>query len=259
VTADSPDPARPSGPRVYDYLLGGTDNYPADRELAKQLIADHPGLPRLSSDNRAFVLKACSWLASMKEIRQFIDVGSGLPGSPSLHEALQEGEPSSAVAYVDRDPQVICHLQCTQDNYGWRRTAVIAGDAEDPEKVLAHPALLELIDLEQPVAVVFGATLSCMDAEAARSAVAGFAGRLAPQSAVVISCASYLDQERGDAMAAAYSSACGWRSHPAADIASFFGDLELVGGMLTDVRRWLLLPDSDDREARVYGGVGIRN
>ena len=259
MIADGPcaDPGKPSGARVYDFLIGGKDNLPADRELAAKLIADDPGLPQLSLDNRAFVLKSARWVASIKGIAQFIDAGCGLPGPVPLHRAVRDAGLPAKVAYADKDPIVLSHLAATQAAEGWEGTAVIKGDAEDPESVLGDPALTGLIDLEQPAALIFGATLSCMDAETARDAVAGFTARLAPRSAVIISCTSYFDQERGDAMAAAYASACNWRSHPVEDVQGFFGDLRLVGGIVADVRHWLLLPDAEGREARVLGGVGL--
>lgn len=251
------DPSRPSGPGIYDYLTGGAENFAADRELAREILAQYPYLKQIAVDNRAFILRAAAWVASVKGIRQFLDIGAGLPAQRALHDAVRDAGPAARVAYVDRDPTVAYLLRSAQAAERWEGTAVTEADAEDPASVLADPALREVIDLGQKTALIFGGTLSAMSADSARACVAGFASELAPGSAVIISCASFTSREQGDAFAAMFAPACGWRSHDPADIASFFGDAEIIGGKAGDIRRWLLAADSDCREARALGGVGL--
>jgi hypothetical protein len=169
---------------------------------------------------------------------------------------------------------VVRHVRCVQDQEGWEGTAVIEGDASDPEAVLAaigdlalRPARAaeevppKLIDLAEPVCAVFGGTLSAMDAETARKAAAGFAGKLAPGSAMIISCASFADAGLGARMAEACGAAGSWHNHPADDVASFFdaGGLRLVHGRVMDVKCWPACPAAGAiRDAAVLGGIGIK-
>jgi S-adenosyl methyltransferase len=257
MLAGGPDPAIPSAPRVYDWMIGGSDNFPADRELAKRMLAGYPCMRDLARDNRTFILKAVRWLAAMKGVRQFIDAGAGMPARPAVHDVAREDGPA-AVAYVDRDPVVLSHLRAELRDEG-PGIAVVGGDAEDPGAVLGDPSLLEVIDLDRPAAVIFGGTLSCMSAETARAAVAGFAGKLAPHSAVIIGCASFADEARGAGFAAMYAPVCEWRNHTRDDVTSFFAGaaLRLVRGQAADVRSWPLLPGSGGREACVLGGIGL--
>jgi len=259
------DPDHPSAARVYEYLTGGTDYFAADAELAGQMMdpdrGGHPGLRELARENRRFVLSAVRWSAAMLGISQFLDVGCGLPSFPMVHDAARSAVPPSRVAYADKDPGVVRHLQCVQAEGGWQGTTVLEADARDPAAVLAAPALLEVIDLREPVALILGGTLSAMTAGEARDAVAGYAERMVPGSAVIISCASYRDQGLGERMAAMFAAAGGWHNHGPADVESFFaaGHLRLVQGRVMDVCRWPMIPAGGAADAVVLGGVGIRD
>jgi hypothetical protein len=103
------DTSRPSIARVYDYWLGGTDNFEADRQEAERLLRVYPGLDRLARENRLFLRRAVHWLATDCGIRQFLDIGSGLPTASNTHEVAQAAVPDSRVAYVDNDPMVVLH------------------------------------------------------------------------------------------------------------------------------------------------------
>ncbi len=258
MTSPEVDPRHPSAPRVYDYLLGGKDNFAADRELAEEMVRVHPGLRALAAGNRTFVLKAVTWTAGMLGIAQFIDLGCGLPGKPSVHDAARQAQPDARVAYVDRDPVVISHVAALQAGEG---LAALEADVSDPGRVLAAPALLEVINLREPVCVILGGTLSAMDAGMAGETVAGYAERLAAGSAVVISCASYCDPALAGAMAAAFGAAGAWANHSLEDVQGFFdaGGLRVVRGQAADVGRWPLLPSGCAREACVLGGIGIKD
>ena len=255
------DPARPSAPRVYDYLLGGKDNFPPDRELAERLADGDPGLRRMARENRAFVLKAVAWCGSMLNRGQFIDLGCGMPSRPAVHDAARGPKPGARVAYVDRDPVVLSHARALDG--GGEGIAVVEADVSDPASVLGDEGLLEVIDLSVPVAVVLGGTLSAMPADVARSTVKGFAEAMAPGSAVVISCASYADRELGERMASLFGETAGWHNHGPADISSFFaaGGLRISQGRVMDLHCWPLCPAGGapaESGGRVLGGVGIR-
>lgn len=183
----------PSAPRVYEYLAGGSDYFPADRALAEDLMdpeKGYPGLRELVRANRDFILEAARWAGAMLEIGEFLDLGCGLPSVPMIHDAARAAVPAARVAYVDKDPMVVRHLRCVQAEEGWEGTAVTWGDACDPAAVLADEAVRKVAGLSQPACAIFGGTLSAMPAETAQRAVAGYAEALAPGSGVIISCVS---------------------------------------------------------------------
>ncbi|MFF0852519.1 SAM-dependent methyltransferase [Streptomyces sp. NPDC003280] len=157
------DRTRPSIARVYDYLLGGSDNYAVDREVGDVFKRDLPGSVAIAFANRAALGRAVAEIVTTTGVRQFIDLGSGLPTADNVHQIAQRHAPESRVVYVDNDPQVLAHgraLLAEND-----RTRVIAGDVRDPEHVRAHPETLRLIDFERPVAVVLSAVLHHMKDE----------------------------------------------------------------------------------------------
>jgi len=141
------DSGTPNMARVYDYWLGDKDHYAADRAGAEWLLAIYPPLRDLVQENRAFVTQAVTW-AARKGIGQFIDLGAGLPASPSVHQAARAVLPSARVAYVDIDPVVLSHARAllATDN----GVTAISADLRDPAGVLAHPELRAVIDPARP-------------------------------------------------------------------------------------------------------------
>ena len=245
---------RPSGPRVYNYLTGGTDWFPADKAHAENLIGLDPGMKpdfrELARQNRRFILAATTWAAS-RGIRQVLDIGSGLPATPAVHDAA----PDAVVCYVDLDP--VCTMKMRAHYQGQKDIAVARADARDPGAVLSHPVVHGLLDMDQPVTVLLGGTLSAMKGAVARRAVAGFTRALVPESAVVISCVSFADEETGKKGAEALSRAGDWFNHSGAEIAGFFASAHLeVRGGLADLRRWPALVPAGD--VSLLGGVAIK-
>ena len=178
------DPDKPSAARVYDYLLGGKDNFAADRDAAAQLVEALPDAARVAKANRAFLGAAVRYVASCG-IDQFVDIGAGLPTSPNVHESARQFVPDARVAYVDNDPLVVTHaraLLATDE-----LVTVINGDVREHETILSAPELGALIDLAKPVCVLFVSILHFVAADAADAAVATFRERIAPGSYLVIS------------------------------------------------------------------------
>jgi S-adenosyl methyltransferase len=243
----------PDQGRVYNYWLGGKDNYEADRKAGDMLLQAHPGMRTLARENRAFVLTATAWLARNKDIRQFIDLGCGIPVSPPVHELARGEVPGAAVAYVDRDPMVMAHVRALQAGPG---LAAVEADVTDTDAVLGHPELGKVIDLGEPAALILGGTLSDMPASTARDAVARYMARLAPGSAAVISCAHFDNEEVAAAIGGMFPA---WMNHTREDVAGFFtaGGLQLPRGQIGDVRCWPMMPSGNGRDARVLGGVGL--
>jgi SAM-dependent methyltransferase len=148
---------QPHSARMYDYLLGGKDHYVVDAKAADQAIASFPMLRTAASENRKFLGRAVRYLVEETGIRQFLDLGSGLPTAENVHQVAQRADPGARVVYVDNDPIVLAHgsaLLARDD-----RTAVIQGDIRDPRAVLDHPATRELIDFDQPAGVLAVAVL----------------------------------------------------------------------------------------------------
>ena len=146
----------PNPARIYDYFLGGKDNFPADREVADQVLAIAPVARDVVEDNRAFLRRVVRHLAGAAGVRQFIDLGSGLPTQGNVHEIAQAAAPEARVVYVDNDPMVVAHSRAllAGDN-----TVAIEGDLRQPDKVLQHPDVRELIDFGRPVALLMLAIL----------------------------------------------------------------------------------------------------
>ena len=151
------DPSVPSPARMYDYYLGGTHNFPADREAAERLRASTPDLEDAMWSNRSFHQRAARWLAAERGIRQFIDIGSGLPTAGNTHEIVQEVAPEATVVYVDIDPMVRAYAAELLADDG--TTAVITADARDPDAILGSPELRALVDLTRPAALLMTAVL----------------------------------------------------------------------------------------------------
>jgi S-adenosyl methyltransferase len=146
-------PDIPSVARIYDYLLGGKDNYPADRAVGESMIAQLPNVRRAVQWNRAFLHRVIRYLVGEAGIRQVIDVGAGLPTVGNTHEVALAACPHARVVYVDHDPVVLAHARSML--HGVPGTAVIGRDLLEPDTILADPALRELIDFSEPVALLF--------------------------------------------------------------------------------------------------------
>ncbi|GAA3092883.1 SAM-dependent methyltransferase [Streptosporangium carneum] len=146
------DTTTPNMGRVADYFLGGKDNFAVDREAAEAALAITPELPALWREGRRFLGRAVRFLAQEAGIRQFVDIGCGLPTQGNVHEIAHSVAPDARVVYVDNDPMVVVHGQALlQDD---RLTVVIEADVREPELLLSHPRLTEMIDLDEPVAIL---------------------------------------------------------------------------------------------------------
>jgi hypothetical protein len=171
MTTQNPAPGginttRPNVARIYDYLLGGKDNFAVDREAAKQLIAASPDMAGIVRDNRSFIGRAIRYLTDEAGIRQFIDLGGGLPTQTNVHEMAQRVAPDARVVYIDNDPVVWSHGQALLAR--GEQVAMVQADLREPAEVLQSPELLGLLDLAQPVAVVCASSPGrCVAASAA--------------------------------------------------------------------------------------------
>jgi S-adenosyl methyltransferase len=153
------DQSKPHSARMYDYMLGGKDHYAADRETAEQAMRSWPAVRTAVRENRTFLARAVRYLVAEAGIRQFLDIGTGLPSADNVHEVAQDVAPESRIVYVDNDPIVLAHARAllTSDPQG--ATAYIQADLREPEKILANPATREILDFSKPVALMLVAIL----------------------------------------------------------------------------------------------------
>ena len=147
------DTSVPHSARMYDYILGGKDNFAVDRQAAARAMAANPHLATAMRENRALMRRMVRWLAADAGIRQFLDIGTGLPTSPNVHEIAQAAAPGSRIVYVDNDPIVLTHARALLTSNPGGATAYIHADLRDPDKILGDPRLLSTLDLSQPVAL----------------------------------------------------------------------------------------------------------
>jgi S-adenosyl methyltransferase len=228
------DSAKPSIARVYDYVLGGKDNFAADRDVAEQLVAVAPEIPVVVRENKKLLTGALRWAAE-QGIGQFIDLGCGLPTEPSTQRTAQEVVPGARVAYVDNDPVVLTHLSALLHKDA--SALVVDRDVSDADAVLADVA--GFIDLSRPACLLLGALLHFYDPRAARDLAARYAAALAPGSYAVLTVVAAQPGPETDKLIKIYSAGThAVHFHSAADFASFFGDLELVPPGVADARTW---------------------
>jgi hypothetical protein len=145
---------RPHPARVYDYLLGGKDNFAADRAAAEAGLQANPNSRIPPRENRAFLRRAVRYLASEAGISQFLDIGTGIPTSPNVHEIAQDADPRARVVYVDNDPIVLAHARALLTSRPGGRTAYINADLRDVATILNSPDLRKTLDLSEPVALL---------------------------------------------------------------------------------------------------------
>ena len=153
------DTSRPHSARVYDYMIGGKNNFAADRETAAQVLRHSPNAHTAARENRAFLGRAVRYLTAEAGIRQFLDIGTGLPTTNSVHEVAQSVDPSCRVVYADNDPLVLVHARALLTSSAAGRTAYINADARDPGAILDNPVVRDTLDFGQPVGLMLVALL----------------------------------------------------------------------------------------------------
>ncbi|GAA4871153.1 SAM-dependent methyltransferase [Kitasatospora terrestris] len=202
-------PEIPHPARMYDYYLGGKDNFPADREAAERALAANPEFRSTARANRAFLQRAVRFTAGLG-IDQFLDIGTGIPTAGNTHEIAQDIDPRARVAYVDNDPIVLTHARALMAGMGRGRTEVVQADLRDPAGVLAAAEVRELIDFSRPVVLVLAAVLHFLTDEDEPAEVVGtLVEALAPGSHLVLShgTADFIPAEVRDRVTGVYSKA----------------------------------------------------
>jgi hypothetical protein len=254
------DTTRPHVARMYDYYLGGKDNFAVDREAVAAVEAAMPEVRQLAQENRAFLRRAVGFMTAAG-IRQFIDIGAGLPTAGNTHEVAQAHAPGARVVYVDNDPIVLTHgraLLATDAD-----TTVVTADLRHPEDVLGNDDVRRLIDFSRPVGVLLIAMTHFLREEEREPVMGVLRDALAPGSCLAATHVTVDNHSREavEGVEAAYRKTptpIFFRRHD--EIARFFGGFDLVEPGLVTVDRWR--PDPADPAPAptgwLYGGVGRR-
>ncbi|MFG1796655.1 SAM-dependent methyltransferase [Nocardia sp. NPDC049149] len=229
---------QPNSARVYDYLLGGKDNQETDREVGNEMLSQAPELKSLVWFVRGFMLKAVQ-MATDAGIRQFIDLGSGIPTSPNVHEAARETQPSARVVYVDYDPVVYTHCDALLTKpHG---VTALLGDIRRPDEILDQLKNQALIDFAEPVAItMLGVLHYVMDDEHPADIIAAFRDQMAPGSYLAITHGS-LDSspEILKVLEATRGSSAQVTFRPPAQTESFLAGFEVLEPGVVPVQQWL--------------------
>jgi S-adenosyl methyltransferase len=253
--AEEIDTSRPHPARIYDYLLGGKDNYEVDQQAGDALAARAPEARISVQANRAFLQRAVRYVVGAG-VRQILDIGTGLPTSPNIHETAQELAPDVRVAYVDNDPIVKAHADALLSDSG--TTSVVLADLRDPRAVVDHPDVRRLFDFDEPIALFLVAILHFItDAEKPGEIVAALRDALPAGSFLVLSHATGDLADRREAQAVYKNATASMNPRSHADVERFFDGFELVEPGLLQVPFWR--PDSPpparSKEVGFYGGV----
>lgn len=253
------DPNVPNVARIYDFLLQGKDNYAADREAARELLAAVPGAARAARDNRRFLGRAVWFLAREAGIGQFLDIGPGLPTQGNVHQIAHTAGSLSRVVYADNDPVVVAHANALLADSS--KVAAVHADVRDPGHLLSRPAVQALIDFSQPVAVLMVAVLHFVqDSEDPWSIVSNYTSMMAPGSYLVVSHVTG-DGTPAEAIRQAaeiyqHASAPG-TARPRTQVARFFHGLDMVAPGLADPAYWRCPPPPGKPGPVVfYAGIG---
>jgi SAM-dependent methyltransferase len=245
------DTTKPSVSRVYDFMLGGKDNYEADRQMARLALQVAPDAPQAARANREFLARVVRHLAGEAGLRQFLDLGSGLPSAGNVHEVAHSVAPGAHVVYVDHDPIVLVHgraLLAVDDT-----TTVVEADIRDPDGILRHPEVTHLIDFSRPVGLLmFGILHHLADHEDPWGITRHFMDRLVPGSHLAVS----HFHNPGEAMPEVSRQASSaekifnetlgtgrWRRRE--EILAYFEGLELLEPGLVPLPEWR--PEAEDR------------
>ncbi|HEX6675184.1 MAG TPA: SAM-dependent methyltransferase [Actinomycetes bacterium] len=255
---------RPHPARVYDYLLGGKDNFPADRAAAAQGMQANPNSLIPPRENRAFLRRAVRYLAAEAGISQFLDIGTGIPTSPNVHEVAQEVTPTARIVYVDNDPIVLVHARARLTSSPAGRTAYIDADLRDVDQILSSPQLLATLDRDQPVALLLIAIMHFIpDSDDPYGVARRLLDALPTGSYLALShLTGDFDPAAWEGVAAVYrKSGVIMRVRSRPEVERFFDGLDLVDPGLVSLPHWRPDPatgEADrptDAQVSVYGGV----
>jgi hypothetical protein len=245
--------------RVWNYLLGGKDNFAADRQVGDMILQMFPGIAHIARVQRRFLSRAVRYLAGEAGIRQFLDIGTGLPTADNTHQLAQQIAPGSRIVYVDNDPLVLVHAEALLTSAPGGVTSYVEADVRDPDTILRDAA--RTLDFSQPVALMMlGIMGQIDDADQPGSIVAWLLDALPPGSYLALSDGTDTNPELNQAIAVYnQNSASSYHLRSPNQIASFFAGLDLVPPGVVTTSRWrpdVRDADEEPREIDAICGVG---
>ncbi|MFD6023835.1 SAM-dependent methyltransferase [Streptomyces griseoluteus] len=257
------DTSRPHSARMYDYYLGGKDHFEIDKHAAEAVASVYPGIFVCARENRAFMHRATRVLAREHGIRQWLDIGTGIPTEPNLHQVAQSVVADARVVYADNDPLVLKYAERLMRSTAEGRTAYIEADVNDPRSLLDAPELTDVLDMKRPVALSLNALMHFVpDDRDPYGIVSRLLDVLPSGSALALShCTPDFDAPTWQKVTDIYNGAgtpVQFRSR--ADVARFFDGLELLEPGVEVGHRWRpdAEPSATDAEVSLWTAVGIK-
>jgi hypothetical protein len=256
------DPSVPHSARLWNYWLGGKDNFAADREVADQILAMVPEMVTSARADREFLGRVVRHMAGVEGIRQFLDVGTGIPTADNTHEVAQRVAPTSRIVYVDNDPMVLAHARALLSSHPEGATDYIDADVREPDKILEPAA--RTLDFAKPIAIMMLGILNFIPDNDEAAAIVNHLLAAVP-SGSFLAISHPTTEINGDVMTEALRL---WNEGPAAkmvlrtrdEVARFFDGLELLDPGVVTCSRWRPDPQTDTVSVEVahYGGVGSK-
>jgi hypothetical protein len=249
----------PHSARIYDYWLGGKDNFAVDRAVGEAMIQAIPGMRYMAGENRRFVHRAARDLVAKEGIRQFLDIGTGIPTRPNLHEIAQGIAPGARVVYVDNDPIVLVHARALMISTPEGRSEYISADIRDPESILTEPVLRETLDFTKPIGFTLIAILMLLaDEDDPWAKVAALRDAMPSGSCLAVThpTADFAPEEVSQAVAAATGAGMTLVARTKEEVQRFFGDWDMLEPGLVPVSAWR--PDTPvERPEAAYYWAGV--
>jgi hypothetical protein len=244
---------QPHSARIWNYLLGGKDNFESDRAAADAVLAQMPEIRTFAVAGRGFLKRAISFLAGEAGIRQFLDIGTGLPTANNTHDLAQAIAPDAKIVYVDNDPLVLVHARALLTSHPDGTTSYLDADVRDPEKIL-HAAA-DHLDFSRPVAVIMIGILGHIpDADNPAAIVRTIVDALPSGSYLVIN-DSITTPVNDSAIETAQSKGANYHLRTVEQITGFFDGLDLVEPGVISTPRWRPAPGETPEEIAVYCGI----
>ena len=250
----------PHSARIYDYVLGGKDNFPADREAAEQMLRGWPSLRTSMRQSRAFMHRVTRYLAAEQGVRQFLDVGTGIPTEPNLHQVAQGVAPDAQIVYVDNDPMVLVHARALLTSSAEGRTAYLQADMREPQAIITAPQLHDTFDLTRPVALSVIAVLQFVPDDLDPVGIVQRLLEPLPSGSFLALSMVTTDSNPaiGDVVREYNARGINVTARTHKQVEQFFDGLEPVDPGVVLVHRWRpdgSATDLDDADVAMYGGV----
>jgi O-methyltransferase involved in polyketide biosynthesis len=252
--------------RRYNYWLGGKDHFAADRASGDEIARFFPTIRTMAVENRRLLQRAVGYLAAEAGIRQYLDIGTGLPTADNTHEVAQRAAPGSRVLYVDNDPLVLVHARALLTSSPEGRTDYLEADLRNPRSILWHPALRETLDLEQPVALVLLAVLHFLPSRERAAEIVHELMAALPAGSYLLATHATQDYAAPEAVAEYRKMLDAGRSDvwptTRAEFEAVFAGLTLVGPGIVPAGEWRPEPGAeipDRAEVGLYAGVGRKS